>query len=404
MMDLAIRDIRHDLSRFIMTAVGLGMLMSVVLAMTGIYNGMIVDATVLPDTYGGDLWVVQKGTQGPFAESSRVPALLADRIRAVPGVERTRSYMTLNVQYHLEDGETLRFTLAGLSWPDDPGNALPLEQGRALRQPHNELVADRAIGLPIGARLRLGRDDYTIVGVTSGMVSTSGDPLVFASVNDIIRIQNELANEALRLERESRVSRVRRSVYGRDPASLARAESAAPLPGIAPPPVTAILVDVAPGADIEAVKASLNAWSDISVYTIDEQHEFLVRGVIDRARRQIGLFLSLLVAISAIVMGLIIYTMTLDKMLSLSLLKLLGAKQRVILRLILEESILMGLSAYLVALLIGELAFDLFPRRVLVQDLDRLALLGVVLGLSVVAGMVGLRKALAANPNEVLAA
>jgi putative ABC transport system permease protein len=84
-------------------------------------------------------------------------------------------------------------------------------------------------------------------------------------------------------------------------------------------------------------------------------------------------------------------------------LKLLGAKQRVILRLILEESLLLGLSAYLVALLIGELAFDLFPRRVLVQDVDRLGLLGVILGLSVAAGLVGLRKALAANPNEVLA-
>lgn len=403
MMDLAVRDIRNDMSRFLLTAAGLGMLMSVVLAMTGIYNGMVVDATVLPDTYGGDLWVVQKGTQGPFAESSRVPALLADRIRAVPGVARTRSYMTLNVQHELEDGETLRFMLAGLSWPDDLGNALPLAQGRALRQPHYELVADRALGLPVGASLRLGRDDYTIVGVTSGMVSSSGDPLVFASVSDALRIQNDLASEALRLERESRVSRVRRSPYGRDPASLARAGSAAPLPVTAPPPVTAILVDVAAGSDVEAVKASLQGWPDISVYTIDEQRELLVRGVIDRARRQIGLFRALLVLISAIVMGLIVYTMTLDKMLSLSLLKLLGAKQRVILRLILEESLLLGVSAYLVALLIGELAFDLFPRRVLVQDMDRLALLGVILGLSIAAGMVGLRKALAANPNEVLA-
>lgn len=403
MMDLAIRDIRNDLSRFILTAAGLGMLMSVVLAMTGIYNGMVVDATVLPDTYGGDLWVVQKDTQGPFAESSRVPALLADRIRAVPGVERTRSYMTLNVQHELAGGETLRFTMAGLSWPDDLGNALPLQQGRALRQPHYELVADRALGLPIGAALRLGRDDYTIVGVTSGMVSSSGDPLVFASVSDTLRIQNDLASEAMRLERVSRVSRVRRSELGRDPATIARAGSAGPMPAVAPPPVTAILVDVAAGSDMQQVKASLAAWPDISVYTIDEQRELLVRGVIDRARRQIGLFRALLVAISAIVMGLIVYTMTLDKMLSLSLLKLLGARQRVILRLILEESILLGLSAYLVALLIGELAFELFPRRVFVQDMDRLALLGVVLGLSIVAGMVGLRKALAANPNEVLA-
>ena len=46
MMDLAIRDIRRDLGRFVLTAAGLGMLMSVVLAMTGIYNGMVVDAMI----------------------------------------------------------------------------------------------------------------------------------------------------------------------------------------------------------------------------------------------------------------------------------------------------------------------------------------------------------------------
>lgn len=403
MMDLAIRDIRQDLGRFVLTATGLGMLMSVVLAMTGIYNGMVVDATVLPDAYDGDLWVVQKDTQGPFAEASRVPALLVDRIRAVPGVQRTRGYVTLNVQQQLPDGETLRFTLAGLSWPDDLGNSLPLEQGRALRQPHYEMVVDRAIGLPLGASLKLGRDEYTVVGVTSGMVSSSGDPLVFASVSDALRIQNDLANEALRLEREARVSRVRRSRYGRDQTSLARAGVPGSVPATAPPPLNAVLIDVAPGHDKEAVKASLNQWSDISVYTIDEEREMLVRGVIDRARRQIGLFRVLLVVISAIVMGLIVYTMTVDKMLSISLLKLLGAKRRVILRLILEESLLLGLVAYLVALLIGEVAFDLFPRRVLIQDMDRVALLGVIVGISVVSGLVGLRKALSANPNEVLA-
>ncbi|MBZ0136942.1 MAG: ABC transporter permease [Planctomycetes bacterium] len=402
-MDLAIRDVRQDLGRFILTAAGLGMLMSVVLAMTGIYNGMVVDATVLPDVYGGDLWVVQKDTQGPFAESSRVPSLLVDRIRAVPGVERTRAYATLNVQNQMPDGETLRFTLAGLSWPDDLGNSLPLEQGRALRQPHYEMVVDHALGLPLGATLEMGRDTYTVVGITSGMVSSGGDPLVFVSVSDTLRIQNDLANEALRLEREARVSRVRRSPYGRDPANLARAGAQGTLPATAPPPVTAVLVDLAPGQNVETVKASLSQWSDISVYTIEEERDLLVRGVIDRARRQIGLFRILLVVISAIVMGLIVYTMTVDKMLSLSLLKLLGAKRRVILRLILEESLLLGLFAYLVALLIGEVAFDLFPRRVLVEDMDRVALLGVIAGISVASGLVGLRKALSANPNEVLA-
>ncbi|MCC6464961.1 MAG: ABC transporter permease [Planctomycetes bacterium] len=401
-MDLAVRDIRHDLGRFVLTALGLGMLLSVVLAMTGIYNGMVVDATVLPDTLGADLWVVQRDTKGPFAESSRVPLRLAERLRAVPGVSRTRGYVSFNVQESGPDGKVQRFMLAGLSWPDDTGDRLQLAQGRPLRAPHYEIVADASLGLPLSTQLRIGRDLFTVVGVTSGMVSSGGDPILFVSVADALNIQNDLSNEALRLEGEARLARIRRSEYGRDPASLARAGQPG-LPALTPPPVNAVLVDLEPGQDAAGVRERLEQWPDISVYTLDEQRGLLVRGVIDRARRQIGLFRALLVAISAIVMGLIVYTMTLDKMHSLALLKLLGARRRVILRLILEQSLLLGLLSFFVALLIGELLFGQFPRRVLVADGDRLSLAAVVAGISVAAGVVGLRKAMTADPNQVLA-
>lgn len=402
MMDLAVRDIRHDLGRFVLTALGLGMLLSIVLAMTGIYNGMVVDATALPDTLGADLWVVQRDTKGPFAESSRVPLRLAERLRAVPGVSRTRSYVSFNVQRTGVDGRVQRFMLAGLSWPDDTGDLLLLAQGRSLRAPHYEVVVDVSLGLPLDAQLSIGRDVFSVVGITSGMVSSGGDPMLFVSVADALNIQNDLSNEALRLEGEARLARVRRSEYGRDPASLARAGQPR-LPALTPPPVNAVLVDVQPGQDPVALRQRLEQWPDISVYTLEEQRALLVRGVIDRARRQIGLFRTLLVVISAIVMGLIVYTMTLDKMHSLALLKLLGARRGVILRLILEQSMLLGLLSFFVALLIGELLFGHFPRRVLVADSDRLALAGVVAGISGAAGLVGLRKALSADPNQVLA-
>lgn len=402
MMDLAVRDIRHDWGRFVLTALGLGLLLSIVLAMTGIYNGMVVDATVLPDTLGADLWVVQRDTQGPFAESSRVPQRLAERLRAVPGVSRTRSYVSFNVQRQEQDGKVQRFMLAGLSWPDDTGGRLLLTQGRPLRAPHFEVVADASLGLSLDAQIPIGREIFSVVGITSGMVSSGGDPILFVSVADALNIQNDLSNEALRLEGEARLARVRRSEFGRDPASLARAGQSR-LPALTPPPVHAVLVDLEPGQDLSLLRRRLEQWPDISVYTLEEQRALLVRGVIDRARRQIGLFRSLLVAISAIVMGLIVYTMTLDKMHSLALLKLLGARRGVILRLILEQSMLLGLLSFFVALLIGELLFGHFPRRVLVADADRLALAGVVAGISVAAALVGLRKALSADPNQVLA-
>jgi putative ABC transport system permease protein len=40
-MNLAWRDVRHNLFRFVLTCLGLSLLMAVVLAMIGIYNGLV---------------------------------------------------------------------------------------------------------------------------------------------------------------------------------------------------------------------------------------------------------------------------------------------------------------------------------------------------------------------------
>ena len=69
-MNLALRDIRHNISRFSLTVVGIGMLLMIVMGMGGIYRGLTEEATLLVDRIGGDLWVVQHATRGPFAEIS----------------------------------------------------------------------------------------------------------------------------------------------------------------------------------------------------------------------------------------------------------------------------------------------------------------------------------------------
>ncbi|MCX6893495.1 MAG: hypothetical protein NTX51_18555 [Verrucomicrobia bacterium] len=83
-MNLATRDIRHNLGRFALTTVGIGLLLMIVMGMGGIYRGLIREATLLVEKIGADLWLVQGSTRGPFAEISRVPASLEDRARAVP--------------------------------------------------------------------------------------------------------------------------------------------------------------------------------------------------------------------------------------------------------------------------------------------------------------------------------
>lgn len=404
-MNLALRDVRHDFSRFLLTAVGLGLLLTVVLAMTGIYNGIIKDATALPDSLGADLWIVQRDTRGPFAELSRVSSDMEERARAIPGVARARSYVSHTIQRQLPNGKPLRFTAVGLSWPDDLGKDLPIVKGRPLAQPHYECLVDGSLGLSLGQRIPLGRDVYTVVGITDGLLASGGDPAAFFTLSDAQRIQNDASNEAIRLDREARSERVRQSALGRDPELVRFSGNAARfIPALAPPPVSAVMLNLEPGVSLETVQARLQGWQDVSVYSQDQEHGLILGGVVEKTRRQIGLFRGLLVIISAILMGLIIYTMTVDKIHSIALLKLLGARITVILGMILEEALLLGGIAYLLAVILGNFAFEIFPRRVVVENEHRLALLGIVTVISVAASVIGMKKALAADPNEVLAA
>ncbi|MBI4881153.1 MAG: ABC transporter permease [Planctomycetes bacterium] len=403
-MNLAIRDIRHNGGRFALTAVGVGLLLMIVMGMGGIYRGLIREATLLVDKIGADLWIVQGGTRGPFAEVSRIPADLEDRARGVPGVASAQRFVSHTIQRE-HRGRRLRLVVQGLGWPEDRGDWLPLVAGRPLGQAHYEMIADRSLGLALGEELKLGKDAYRVVGLTKGMTGTAGDGLGFFSASDAAAIQFDVPGEATRLERQARRARAEALDVGQvSPLLLERAAGpASGIPALAPPRVSAVTVTLQAGVDAARVAATFATWPDITVYTHRQQVDLLLSGMVDRSRRQLGLFRALLIVISTIIMALIIYTLTLDKVHDIALLKLIGARNRVVVGLILQQSLLIGALGYGLAYWLGKFAFPLFPRLVVVEQGDLLALAGIVLAISVVASLLGIGKAMSVEPGKVLA-
>jgi len=402
-MNLAVRDIRHSLGRFVLTTIGVGMLLMIVMGMGGIYRGLVDDALVVTRGVGADLWIVQRDTRGPFAEVSRLPRSVVDRVAAVPGVTDAREFVFHTIQRE-HRGQPLRMGVLGLGWPTDKGEGLPLIAGRPLAQNHFEVIADATLGLGLGERLRLGKETYTVVGLTSGMVSSGGDGLACFTSRDAQAIQFNEPGESARLEREARRARASAIDFGRtQPGVLERASGPsrglAALPG---PAISAVIVRLAPGADADAVLRSLHGWSDVTVYSGVQQEDLLLKGSVDRARRQLLLFRVLLTLISAVIMALIIYTLTLDKLHPIALLKLIGAPNRVIVGLIMQQSIIMGVLAFGVGWLLGQRLFPMFPRRVILTSDDLLRLAGIVLVISIFASLLGIWKAMRVAPNEAI--
>jgi putative ABC transport system permease protein len=402
-MNLAVRDIRHNFGRFVFTALGIGMLLMIVMGMSGIYRGIIEDATLLIDKIGGDVWIVQHNTRGPFAELSRLPQNINHRALSIPGVKSARNFVQHTIQ-RMYNNQRLRITVVGLDWPVDKGEWIPLIAGRHLRQGHYEFIADKSLGISLGKTIKLGKDNYKVVGITSNMISSGGDGIGFFTVQDALKIQFDKVGEATRLERNRRRIDVSENTIGLQlPGVLELAhQESSKIPVLGKPLVTAVVLKIKPGADIKNIMQTLNGWDDITAYTSDDERELMLKGSVEKVKRQIGLFRILLTIISAIIMALILYTLTLDKIHSIALLKLIGASNWLILKLILQEAFILGVSGYGIAYLMGTKIFPKFPRRVILTNDDLVSLAIIVCFISVVSSFLGIWKALKVKPNEAL--
>lgn len=402
-MNLAIKDIRHNLGRFVLTSVGIGMLLMIVMGMSGIYRGIIEDATLLIDNIGADIWIVQHNTRGPFAELSRTPQNLIHRALAIPGVVTARNFVQHTIQRR-NKGKRLRMTVVGLDWPIDKGKWVPLVSGRILNQNHYEMIADKSLDLHLGEKVKLGKNTYTVVGITSSMMSSGGDGIGFFTVKDALEIQFDTSGEAVRLERMSRSVRVEKSDPGLKQPSLIEfaSQESSQVPALVNPQVSAVILKLCHGTNPQQVMNIIAGWEDVSAYTSKGERQLLLKGSVEKVRKQIGLFRILLTIISAIIMALILYTLTLDKLHSIALLKLIGASNWIVLKLILQQALILGIVGYGIAYFLGQKIFPRFPRRVILSNDDLLQLAIIVLVISVVSSFLGIWKALQVNPNEAL--
>lgn len=401
-MNLALRDVRRHIGRFVGTAAGLGLLLSVVIAMQGIYAGLVDDATILTRAMQADLWIVQRDTRGPFAEGSRLDPSVEARAAAIPGVRSARPYTYQLIQRE-HRGRVMRIALVGLGYPDDQGRSLPLVRGRHLMQPHGELIVDASLGLGIGEALTLAGEEYRIVGLTKNALTSGGDSVAFMSVSDTQLVATDQPPEAMVLERQRVVERLRRTDIGRgQPAleDLATDPRFRP-PALASPPIAAVLLDVDPHRKA-GVQRVLQSWGDASVYSQEGEEALLLGGVVQRARMQIGLFTAILTLTAAVIVMMVMYNLTLEKTHDLAVLKLMGAPRPRLLGLVLQQAWLMGALGYGVAYAMGELAFPLFPRRVLITETITTVAPVVTFVIVTLASMLGLVHVMRIDPARAL--
>lgn len=375
-MNLAWRDVRHKLGRFVLTCLGLSLLLGVVVMMAGIYRGQTADALALLRAMDADLWVVESETLGPFAEASRIPGDTREGVARIAGVAAAGAITLQNTQAE-RAGRKLRLQVVGFEL-DRPGGPITLSAGRPISRSHHELIADRQTGLALGETIRLGRNQFTVVGQTRGVVTLSGDSVVYMTLRDAQRLQFDLAPPAARREAARGATRVQTDL------------------------VNAVVARLAPDTAAVDVAEAIRRWKHLAVLTAQDQERLLTLTVIERASRQLGLFMTLLTIVSAVVIALIVYTLTMDKIREIATLKLIGAPDRTIVGLILQQALMMGLIGFSAGVSLVYALNGWFPRRIEMLFTDVASLFGVVVVVCLLASMLGVRAALRVDPARAL--
>ena len=367
--------------------------------MAGVYRGMVDDGKALLDNSGADLWVVQQGTLGPYAESSSVNDDMYLTLSAMPGVEEASNvtYLTMQVRKGESDVRAMVVGIAPGGNGTSAGWPPYLIAGRQITRSHYEAVADVATGFALGDRLTIRRNQYTVVGLTRRMVSSSGDPMVFIPLKDAQEAQFLRDNDAIH---QSRRRTAENPAFNRPgvPDLLESVNASQATNNF----VNAVLVRLDAGVDPELAADEIEKWKRLTAYTRVDMETILIGKLIATSAKQIGMFLVILAVVSAAIVAFIIYTLTMDKIREIAVLKLIGTKNSTIAWMIMQQSLVLGVIGFVVGKITATFAAPLFPKYVLLLPVDAAMGFGSVLVICALASLIAIRMALKVDPAEAI--
>jgi len=224
----------------------------------------------------------------------------------------------------------------------------------------------------------MGRDRFKVVGITKDTVSNGGDYLIFTSLKDAEVLQFTYTNERI------------------------KSDDARGIKGGNPHLVNAIIAKIKDGYNPEQVARNIEITTHKKVFTKNEQTRLLLEKVIKKSSKQIGMFTVILIIVSIVIIALIIYTMTLEKIKEISILKLIGISNFTISKMIIQETIVLGVLAFISGNLFARMIAGGFPKRIVLETSDAFSLFVVILISSVFASLFGIYKVIKTDPSQAI--
>lgn len=320
MAPLARRNLFHDKIRLIVTLAGIVIAVVLVVVQLGLLIGFSSATSTLIDHSGAQIWIASDSvryldTGTPFSQRKIYPVL------ATPGVENASKCIYQSMYWKLHDGSIQGVDLVGFDLDTGMAGPWDLIAGKVsdLRLPDAVIVDETYLDIlgvhEVGETFEMSDRRARVVGITRGIRTFTGMPLVFTS------FKNALSYTQMGEEQ-----------------------------------TTFILARLIPGADEAAIRQSLNTrLTNVHAYS-QNQFARMTRlywmlttgaGLALVMAALLGLFVGMVVVSQTI------YATTLEHLREFGTLKALGASNRYVYRVILEQAILSALMGYSLGMVVS---------------------------------------------------
>ncbi|MFQ5832536.1 MAG: ABC transporter permease [Candidatus Thorarchaeota archaeon] len=365
MVRLTKENLKSEKSKVGISIGGVVLSVFLILTMMGLYYGFDTMMDGMVRGIGADLWVTSEGASGSLHSPSLLPLTLEENITGIEGVEECVPFIRTPVSTESDEGKLLLYIN---SYENESGMGGPwsIIEGRS-EVTDGEIIVDKALafklGLRIGGNFTIEDRDFRVVGIsdeTNMMIAY----FVFITFED--------AKSFL-------------------------------LEGV----TNYFLVKVESNSDLDTVMAAIeNALSDISVSTPGETAESYKNEIL-------GGFVPIFYVLSMIgllvgiqVIGVMVYSLTMEKAREFGILKALGASNLYLYRVVVIQALAVSLLGFVIGSLIVPPLISFLqvyvPEFVVEITLDMVigvSALGIVTGL--IASVVPVRKLAGLDPALV---
>ncbi|VAW43467.1 hypothetical protein MNBD_CHLOROFLEXI01-544 [hydrothermal vent metagenome] len=328
---LAFRNLWQQKFRLALSVAGVALAMMLIILLNGFLSGIYVQVTAYLDNTPADLVIAQDGVTNLLGATSLLPAGVADQARGVPGVAQVMPIVSQFTIFDLHDEKVVAY-MVGYD-PKEGGGPWQLKDGR-FPTDDNEVVLDWVMaeqhGFHIGDTIDILNEAFAVVGLSDGTNSWMAS---FFFVN-------ERSAERLLL-----------------------------MPGA----TSFALLTLEPDADVTAVTDRLNRrLRDVEILSTATMKQNDLDLFLQVFAAPLQMMITIAFAVGTAILGMIIYTATVERAREYGVLKAVGAKNSHLYWLVTQQGLVTAVLGVILGIglawLAGEAIMNNSPKFLIVMQ------------------------------------